>query len=137
MVSARAVVDGPFEPGEYHLQLAGRALGLAAQNITISAVVPAGTPDAGPPEPDAAPDAGDDAPDAGDDDGAGADGDEGGCGCRTARPDGTAVSALLLLAALGLGSRRRRRRLSSRGRQARYQETSRLAKPARRFGVHR
>ena len=104
VVSARAVVDGPFEPGEYHLQLIGRELGIEARNTTISAVPLPGTPDAGPSEPDAA-------PDPGDDDGAGADGgdiDDGGCGCHSSRPDGTAASVLLLLAALWLGSRRRR-----------------------------
>ena len=72
VVSARALVEGPFEPGQYHLQLAGRELLVGAQNITIRAVPSAGMSDAGPSEPDAAPDA----PDAGDDDdGAGANGD--------------------------------------------------------------
>jgi hypothetical protein len=108
VVSARAVVEGPFDPGEYHLQLAGRELAIEARNTAISAVPPPeGTPDAGPSEPDASPDAGDD------DDGAGADGgdiDDGGCGCRSSRPDGTPASVLLLLAALWLGSRRRGQR---------------------------
>jgi MYXO-CTERM domain-containing protein len=99
--SGRAVVEGPFEPGEYHLQLAGREIDLRLENIAISTVAPAGAPDAGPADPDAAVDPGDDDGDNPDD------GDEDGCGCRTTRPDETAGGALLLLAALWLSSRRR------------------------------
>jgi MYXO-CTERM domain-containing protein len=94
VTSGRAIVEGPFEPGEYHLQLAGRALGIGAQDISFT-TVPADPPDAGPIDP----------PDAGG--GGGADGDGDGCGCRSARPDGSAGALLLLLAALWLRSRRR------------------------------